>query len=296
MNQVRTTKIESWILASRPKTLLAAVVPVMVGSALAISHNQFTFIYSLVALLCSVLIQIGTNFTNDLYDHLKGADNKDRKGPERLLNSGLITPTEMKIAITLVFGLSFLLGLYLVYSVGTVILIIGVLSIAAGLAYTAGPYPLAYNGLGDVFVFAFFGIIGTTGTYYLHLQEFTLLSLLISLPVGALITNILVINNYRDIDEDREANKNTLVVKLGKRFARFQIISSIILSYLILFILYAQFNFNYWIFLPLSTIPIAYLQIKMLYTYEGTQLNKTLELSAKYAALFGLLFSVGIIL
>jgi len=296
MNQSRITKTESWVLASRPKTLLAAVVPVMVGSALAISQNQFTFIYSLVALLCSVLIQVGTNFTNDLYDHLKGADNKDRKGPERVLNSGLITPNEMKVAIVVVFGLAFLLGLYLVYSVGIVILIIGVLSIAAGLAYTAGPYPLAYNGLGDVFVFAFFGIIGTTGTYYLHLKEFTLLSFLISLPVGALITNILVINNYRDIDEDREANKNTLVVKLGKRFARFQIISSIILSYLILFILYAQFNFNYWIFLPLSTIPIAYVQIKMLYTLKGTQLNKTLELSAKYAALFGLLFSVGIIL
>jgi len=288
--------LNSWILASRPKTLLAAVVPVMVGSALAISQNHFTIIYSLVALLCSILIQIGTNYTNDLYDHLKGADNKDRKGPARVLNSGLITPLEMKVAIAVVFGLAFLLGLYLVYSVGIVILIIGVLSIAAGLAYTAGPYPLAYNGLGDVFVFTFFGIIGTMGTYYLHLQEFTLLSFLISLPVGALITNILVINNYRDIDEDREANKNTLVVKLGKRFARFQIISSIIISYVILFILYTQFNFNFWIFLPLSTIPIAYLQIKMLYTLTGTQLNKTLELSAKYAALFGLLFSVGIIL
>jgi 1,4-dihydroxy-2-naphthoate octaprenyltransferase len=202
----------------------------------------------------------------------------------------------MKIAIAIVFGLAFLLGLYLVYSVDLVILVIGVLSILAGLAYTAGPYPLAYNGLGDIFVFAFFGIVGTMGTYYLHLQEFTVLSFLISLPVGALITNILVINNYRDIDEDREANKNTLVVKLGKKFARFQIVSSIIISYVILFILYTQYNFNFWIFLPLSTIPIAYVQIKMLYTLKGTQLNKTLELSAKYAALFGLLFSVGIIL
>jgi 1,4-dihydroxy-2-naphthoate octaprenyltransferase len=290
------SKFNSWVIASRPRTLLAAVVPVMVGSALAISQNHFTFIYSFVALLCSVFIQIGTNFTNDLYDHLKGADNNDRKGPKRALSSGLITPFEMKIAIVVVFGLAFLLGLYLVYSVDMVILVIGVLSILAGLAYTAGPYPLAYNGLGDIFVFAFFGIIGTMGTYYLHLQEFTLLTFLISLPVGALITNILVINNYRDIDEDREANKNTLVVKLGKRFARFQIIFSIIISYIILIILYTQYNFNFWIFLPLSTIPIAYVQIKMLYTLKGTQLNKTLELSAKYAALFGLLFSVGIIL
>ena len=289
-------KFNSWILASRPKTLLAAVVPVMVGSALAISQNQFIFVYSLVALLCSILIQVGTNFTNDLYDHIKGADTKNRKGPERALSSGLITSLQMKIAIVLVFGLAFVLGMYLVYSIGLVILVIGILSIIAGLAYTAGPYPLAYNGLGDVFVFVFFGIIGTTGTYYLHLKEFTLLSLLISLPVGVLITNILVINNYRDIEEDREANKNTLVVKLGKRFARIQIITSIILSYLILFFLFTQYNFNYWIFLPLSTIPVAYIQIKMLYNLNGVQLNKTLELSAKFAALFGLLFSVGIVL
>jgi 1,4-dihydroxy-2-naphthoate polyprenyltransferase len=292
----KPAKFESWILASRPKTLLAAVVPVMVGSALAVSQNQFIFVYSFIALICSILIQVGTNFANDLYDHLKGADSRNRKGPERALSSGLITSFQMKIAIALVFSLAFVLGLYLVYSVGILILVIGVLSIAAGLAYTAGPYPLAYNGLGDVFVFVFFGIIGTAGTYYLHLREFTLLSLLISLPVGVLITNILVINNYRDIDEDREANKNTLVVKLGKRFARIQIITSIILSYLILFFLYAHYNFNYWIFLPLSTIPIAYLQIKMLYNLKGMQLNKTLELSAKYAALFGLLFSAGMVL
>ena len=296
MTQARKVKIESWILASRPKTLLAAVVPVMVGSALAVSQNQFIFVYSQVALLCSILIQVGTNFTNDLYDHKKGADTKNRKGPERALSSGLITSLQMKIAIVLAFGLAFLLGMFLVYSIGIVILVIGILSIMAGLAYTAGPYPLAYNGLGDVFVFVFFGIIGTTGTYYLHLREFTLLSLLISLPVGVLITNILVINNYRDVEEDREANKNTLVVKLGKRFARTQVISSIILSYLILFVLYMQYDFNYWIFLPLSTLPVAYIQIKMLYNLDGVQLNKTLELSAKYAALFGLLFSFGIIL
>ena len=296
MTQAQKVKIESWILASRPKTLLAAVVPVMVGSALAVSQNQFIFIYSFIALLCSILIQVGTNFTNDLYDHLKGADSKNRKGPERVLSSGRITSLQMKIAIVLAFGLAFLLGMFLVYSIGIVILVIGILSIMAGLAYTAGPYPLAYNGLGDVFVFVFFGIIGTTGTYYLHLREFTLLSLLISLPVGVLITNILVINNYRDVEEDREANKNTLVVKLGKRFARTQVISSIILSYLILFVLYMQYDFNYWIFLPLSTLPVAYIQIKMLYNLDGVQLNKTLELSAKFAALFGLLFSVGIVL
>jgi len=292
----KPSKIESWLLASRPRTLLAAVVPVMVGSALAISQNKFTLILSLIALLCSILIQVGTNFTNDLYDYLKGTDKEDRIGPRRVLVSGLISTSEMKMGIITVFGLAFLLGLYLVYAAGIVILIIGVISILAGLAYTAGPYPLAYNGLGDVFVFAFFGIVGTTGTYYLHLHEFSLLSFLIAVPVGALITNILVVNNYRDIEEDREADKYTLAVKLGKKFTRFQFVNSIAISYLILFIIYFKYDFTYWIFLPLISLPIAVILIKTLQTLEGEGLNKTLELSAKYAALFGLLFSLGLIL
>jgi len=292
----KPSKFESWVLASRPRTLLAAVVPVMVGSALAISQNKFTLILSLIALICSILIQVGTNFTNDLYDYLKGTDKEDRIGPRRVLVSGLISKSEMKIGIITVFGFAFLLGLYLVYAAGIVILIIGVVSITAGLAYTAGPYPLAYNGLGDVFVFAFFGIVGTTGTYFLHLHEFSLLSLLASVPAGALITNILVVNNYRDIEEDREANKYTLAVKLGKKFTRFQFINSITISYLILFIIYFKYDFTYWIFLPLISLPLAAKLITMLHKLEGKDLNKTLELSAKYAALFGLLFSLGLIL
>lgn len=295
-SKVNTTKFTSWIIASRPKTLLAAVVPVMVGSALAISQHRFTLLLTLIALLCSILIQVGTNFTNDLYDHLKGSDTTKRKGPKRVLSAGLISPSEMKAAILIVFSLAFLFGLYLVFSAGVVILVIGVVSILAGLAYTAGPFPLAYNGFGDVFVFVFFGIMGTAGTYYLHLHEFTLLALLTAIPVGALITNILVVNNFRDIEEDREANKITLAVKLGKPFTKFQFVLSLCISYLILFLLYIVYDFSILIFLPLLTLPVAYVQIEMLFTFEGPQLNKTLELSAKYAAVFGLLFSLGIIL
>ncbi len=189
---MNSSKLNAWILASRPKTLLAAFVPVIVGSALAVEENIFVFHYSLIALLCSVLIQVGTNFTNDLYDFLKGADNAHRKGPLRVLAAGLITVNEMKAAIILTFSVTFFLGLYLVYASGWIVLIIGIFSIIAGIAYTAGPYPLAYNGLGDIFVFIFFGIIGTMGTYYLHSREFTPVSFLVSIPVGALITNILL--------------------------------------------------------------------------------------------------------
>lgn len=289
-------KIQSWILASRPKTLLAAVVPVMVGSALAISMNKFFLPYSIVALLCSVLIQIGTNFTNDLYDYLKGSDTIKRKGPRRVLASGLISVKEMQLAIILVFGLTFILGLYLVYSAGLLILWVGIVSILAGIIYTAGPLPLAYNGLGDVFVFVFFGIVGTMGTYYLHTQEISLLALIVSIPVGALITNILVVNNYRDIEEDREANKRTLAVTFGRDFSRWQFIFNILISYATSFVLYFYFNYSIWIILPLATLPLAIILSKMLYTLTGEALNKTLELSAKFAGLYGLLFSIGLIL
>ena len=290
------SKFQSWVLATRPKTLLAALVPVFVGSALAIDKNKFHIIYSIVALLCSVLIQIGTNFVNDYYDFQTGADNEQRKGPKRGLSLGLISLKEMKIASILVFAISFFLGLYLVYIGGMVVFIIGVLSILAGIAYTAGPYPLAYNGLGDVFVFMFFGVVGTMGTYYIHTKEFTWISFLASVPVGALITNILVVNNYRDVNEDKAANKHTLAVIFGRGFARNQFILSLIVSFIVPALLYFVFNFHAWIFLPYLTVPIAYRLIVMMYTYDGLQLNNTLELTAKLSAIFGILFAVGLAL
>ncbi|MCB0744357.1 MAG: 1,4-dihydroxy-2-naphthoate polyprenyltransferase, partial [Ignavibacteriae bacterium] len=230
------TKFDTWILASRPKTLLAAVVPVVTGTSIVSYETKVNFIASAVALLCSVLIQVGTNFVNDLYDYLSGADSDTRKGPTRALASGMLTVKEMKFAIFLVFAVTFILGLYLVYISTWITLLIGLLSIFAGIAYTAGPYPLAYNGLGDVFVFLFFGIIGTVGTYYVQVVDVSALVLWSSIPVGALITNILVVNNYRDIDEDREVGKNTLAVKMGRKFTRYQYLIFMILSYLILFV------------------------------------------------------------
>lgn len=294
--KINISKLQSWILASRPRTLPAALVPVMVGSALAIYQGIFYPAYSIIALLCSALIQIGTNFTNDLYDHLKGADTKERKGPQRVLASGLISVKEMQIGIFAVFFTAFILGLFLVYSVGLTILWIGIFSIVAGLAYTAGPFPLAYNGLGDLFVFIFFGIVGTVGTYYLHSQQFTSLAFLISLPVGGLITNILIVNNYRDIEEDKKAGKNTLAVLLGREFSRYEYIFFMLLSFFIPFLLHFKYDFNIWIFLPYITLPVAITLVEMLYAFTGTQLNKTLELSAKFSALYGLLFSIGIMI
>lgn len=290
------SKFDTWILASRPKTLLAAVVPVVTGTSIVSYETKVNILASAIALICAVLIQVGTNFVNDLYDYLSGADNKDRKGPTRALASGLLSVSEMKAAIIIVFVLTFLLGLYLVYISTWITLLIGLLSIFAGIAYTAGPYPLAYNGLGDVFVFLFFGIIGTVGTYYVQVVDVSALVLWSSIPVGALITNILVVNNYRDIDEDREVGKNTLAVKMGKKFTRYQYLTFMILSYLILFVVYFTFNQRIYVFLPMLTLPLAIKLIRMIFSYSGEMLNKTLELTAKLSAFYGFLFAVGIVL
>ena len=202
----------------------------------------------------------------------------------------------MKIASVVVFLAAFLLGLILVYTGGKIVLIIGVLSIIAGIAYTAGPYPLAYHGLGDIFVFLFFGFVGTVGTYYVQAHNFSVLSFLVSIPVGALVTNILVVNNYRDVEEDRAANKHTLAVILGRNFTRYQYIFLLILSFLVPCVLFFKYDFHFWIFLPFLTFPLAVKLVKMLFTLDGLELNKTLELSAKLSAIFGLLFSIGLAL
>lgn len=294
MVKVVTSKFNSWILASRPKTLLAAFVPVMVGSALAINQNKFEWHLSAIALLCSILIQVGTNFTNDLFDFYKGADTDKRKGPVRVLASGLITINEMKTGIAAVFGIAFILGLYLVYTSGLLILLIGVLSIIAGITYTAGPFPLAYKGLGDAASFIFFGLVGTVGTFYLHTNEISLIAVMASIPVGALITNILVVNNFRDIEEDKAAGKNTLAVKLGKTFSIYEFIFFNVISFIVPLVLYTQYHLGYWIFLTYTLIPLAFFLTRMLYTLNGTQLNKTLELTAKFSAMYGVLFSIGL--
>lgn len=290
------SKFDAWILASRPRTLLAAAVPVIVGTSIAIHNNKLRTDAALVALLCSMLIQIGTNFANDLFDFIHGTDKKDRVGPQRAVASGLISINEMKIGTAVIFGISFFLGLYLVYIGGWFILLIGIISILAGLAYTAGPLPLAYNGLGDVAAFLFFGLVGTVGTYYVQALEVNPIVFWASIPVGALITNILVVNNYRDREEDQSNGKRTLAVLLGEKFTRLQYTAFMILSYAILFVVYFTFRKSVFVFLPILSLPVSINLIKMIYTLKGSNLNKTLELTAKLSALYGLLFAIGILL
>jgi 1,4-dihydroxy-2-naphthoate polyprenyltransferase len=290
------SKFDAWVLASRPRTLAAAIVPVVIGTSIAIHDGVFQPVVASIALICSLLIQIGTNMVNDLYDFLRGSDKEDRVGPLRAAASGLLSKKEMKIGVYLTFGLCFLLGMYLVYLDGPFIFFIGVISILAGIAYTAGPFPLAYHGLGDIAVFIFFGFIGTVGTYYAQAQIITPLSFWASVLVGALITNILVVNNYRDREEDRSNGKNTLVVLFGKTFGKMQYLFFMIMSYAILFVVYFTYKQSLIIFLPLLSLPISIKLVKMIFTLEGSALNKTLELTAKLSAVYGLLFAIGILL
>lgn len=288
-------KWKIFILASRPKTLPAAFAPVIVGSALAINSHSFKLLNSLIALICSTLIQVGTNYVNDLYDFLAGTDKKERVGPMRVLASGLLTVKEMRLAIIFTFSTVFVLGLYLVFDSSYWILLVGILSIAAGFAYTAGPYPLAYHALGDLFVFLFFGLVGTMGTYYVQSLTLDMTSFLASIPVGLLIVNILVVNNYRDIDEDKLNNKITLAVKIGRRATKFQYIFSILISYLSVLIIYFYHLNKISVLMPIFLFPFAIYLIYMILYLQGKELNKTLALTAAFSGVFSLLLAIGIV-
>ncbi|MDF3056785.1 MAG: 1,4-dihydroxy-2-naphthoate prenyltransferase [Rariglobus sp.] len=222
----RPPALSIWIGASRPRTLPAAVAPVLAASALAWRDGDFEPLAALACLAFALLIQIGTNFANDYYDFVKGADTAERVGPRRAVASGLVPPATMKRAMGGMFALAFAAGLTLLGYGGWPLLLIGVASIVCGIAYTGGPYPLGYNGLGDVFVFIFFGLVAVGATYFVQAGVITADAWLIGAGIGALAANILVVNNYRDVETDARAGKRTLVVRFGRRFARAQFVAA----------------------------------------------------------------------
>ncbi|HEV2642031.1 MAG TPA: 1,4-dihydroxy-2-naphthoate polyprenyltransferase, partial [Candidatus Elarobacter sp.] len=215
------TRARAWLLASRPATLPAAAVPVLVGAAAAECEGAaFRPLVFVVTLLSALFIQIGTNFANDYSDFHRGADHEGRLGPLRVTQSGLLSQDAVRRGIVIAFGIAALFGGYLAWVGGWPIILIGVLSIICGIAYTGGPWPFGYHGLGDVFVFVFFGLIAVTGTAYLQAGAWSTFALVVSIPIGLLVTNILVINNLRDLPTDRAAGKHTLAVRLGEQGTR----------------------------------------------------------------------------
>ncbi|WP_121823546.1 1,4-dihydroxy-2-naphthoate polyprenyltransferase [Halostella salina] len=308
-NAADVSRTRAWLMAARPQTLPAAAAPVIVGTGLAARDGVFAPLPALVAFVGAALIQVGTNFANDYYDAAKGADTEDREGFTRVTQSGLISAAEVKRAAFLTFGLAVLSGTYLVYVGGVPILAIGLLSVASGIAYTGGPYPLGYHGLGDLFVFVFFGVIAVTGTYYVQAAAVlaepltvaipagtvTTTALLASLPVAAISTGIIVVNNVRDMETDAEAGKTTLAVLLGYRWSRVEYVGLLALAYAVP-VYFAATDFGPTALLPLLTLPYAAVVARTVCTERsGEALNPALERTGKLLAAHSALFALGLV-
>ena len=285
-----------WVGAARPRTLPAAFAPVVVGTALAWHDGAFNTLAAALCLGFSLLIQIGTNFANDYYDFVRGADTSARVGPRRAVAAGLITPATMKRAMIAVFAAAFVLGLGLVVWGGPWLIVIGVASILCGIAYTGGPWPLAYHGLGDVFVFLFFGLVAVGGTYFVQAGRLTLDALLAGVPIGLLAANILVVNNYRDAETDALANKRTLVVRFGRAAARVQFNLSLLVALLIPLLFLAR-GFEPGCLFPLAVTPMAWMHARRLREARSPgELIALLGATGKLLALYALLFGAGLVM
>lgn len=294
------TRREAWVLAARPRTLPAAVAPVVVGTALAIRNGAFDPLAALACLLAALLLQIASNFANDLGDFERGTDTPDRVGPLRMTTAGLLSARDVKRGMLVVLGLAALLGAYLIAVGGWPILVVGVLAMLAAVAYTYGPVPFGYYGLGDVATFLFFGVIAVVGTYYVQAaaagsHAAPPLVWIASIPMGALVTAILVVNNVRDADTDRAAGKRTLAVVLGRRGARIEYTVMLALAYAVPVVLWLAYGVRPWVLLPLLTFPLAVHHGREVWTVLGPKLNKTLGGTAQLAVLYALAFAVGIL-
>ncbi|MCY3969948.1 MAG: 1,4-dihydroxy-2-naphthoate polyprenyltransferase [Acidobacteria bacterium] len=286
--------VRAWVLASRPKTLWAAVTPVMVGTACAISVSGFAAGPALAALVVAISIQIGTNLSNDVLDFDRGADTKRRLGPPRAVQSGLLSRSQVWAGAWVAFGISVACGLYLVTVAGWPVLVLGTVSIASGLLYTAGPWALAYTGLGDLFVLLFFGLAAVCGTVYVQAVQVPAAAWWCGVAVGAMATAILVTNNLRDREEDALAGKRTLVVRFGPRFGRFEYAVLLLLAHLATLPLVPALGL--WPLLSWLALPFAAVVLRSVWRGEGAALNASLAATARLLLVFGVLLSAGIVL
>lgn len=299
---------EAWLMAARPHTLPAAAAPVVVGTGLALAMDVFALLPALAAFVGAALIQVGTNLANDYFDAVQGADTEDREGFTRVTAGGLIEPRTVKLATAATFAAAILVGVYLVYVGGVPILVIGLLSVVSGVAYTGGPYPLGYHGLGDLFVFVFFGLVAVTGTFYVQAAHHAagvfhtmpptgtvpLAAIVASLPVAAISTNILVVNNVRDREEDQQTGKRTLAVIMGYRGARFEWLVMLALAYLTP-LWFLQQGYGAQVLLPWLSLPLAIgITRTLLERTDGEALNPALTRTGQLLALYSVLFAIGL--
>jgi 1,4-dihydroxy-2-naphthoate octaprenyltransferase len=296
MTEIAPGSIPAWILAARPATLTAAFAPVAVGTACAWRVGGIRWDAALAALLGAFLIQIATNFANDMFDFQKGADTEERLGPTRTAQAGLLTVRQLRRGIMVTFAFALGAGIYLTWIAGPAVVVIGLASMAAGLAYTGGPFPLAYNGLGDVFVMVFFGFVAVCGTAFVQALFVPDIAWAASIPIGALATAILVVNNVRDFEGDARAGKRTLVVRFGREGGVKEYVALLTAAYATPVVLLLLGWTSAWVCLPLLTILWAVGLSRSVVNDRGVALNQTLAGTAKLLSLFGALFAIGIAL
>jgi len=285
-----------WLMAARIRTLPAAVAPVLVGTSVAIERAVFRPGAFAAALLGSILIQIGTNLANDYSDARRGADAEDRVGPVRVTAGGLVPPRQVLIATYVTFGLAVACGLYLVVVAGIELLIVGVASIAAGVLYTGGPKPYGYEGLGELFVFLFFGVVAVTGSTFAQLQSWPWQAFVLSVPVGLLAAAILVVNNVRDMDSDRRAGKRTLAVRLGRERGRTIYALMVYGAYIVAPLPWVLGALSPWLALPWLTLPLAVKLVRTVREHaDGPTLNEMLARTGMLQLAFCLLLSAGVL-
>ncbi|MEX0746451.1 MAG: 1,4-dihydroxy-2-naphthoate polyprenyltransferase, partial [Rhodothermales bacterium] len=284
-----------WIVAARPKTLWAAVAPVVLGTALAVDSGAFHWLSATCALLAAVLIQIGTNYSNDYHDFVKGADTSSRKGPLRVTQAGLVDPRSVRSAATIAFALAFAAGLYLVWRGGWPILVVGLLSILFGMLYTAGRYSLSYLGVADLFVLVFFGPVAVAGTYYVQALELPWHVVVAGLGPGLLSTAILLVNNTRDIDEDRAAGKRTIVVRMGRDFGVMLYGAVAAAAALVPIVLAASLGDHYGSVAASGAVAVMAPGIirKLRIGREGPELNPLLGATSRLLLIYSVLFGAG---
>ena len=285
-----------WIHATRPKTLPAAAVPVCVASAQALHDGVFHFAPALVCLVFALLIQIGTNFANDYYDGVKGTDGLGRLGPVRAVASGLVSPRLMWRATLLVLGIAFCVGLLLTVWGGWWLVLVGIVCVVLALAYTGGPYPLAYLGLGDIFVILFFGIVPVMLTYYVQAGSFEGSTFWTGLACGLLATNLLVVNNYRDVEGDARSNKRTLVVRFGRGFARKQYLVSVLIALLVPVVL-LFYGYSWMLLIPVLALALSGLALSIQFAKSSpAYCNQILAKTAAFLVAYGVLISLFILI
>lgn len=286
-----------WVVAARPRTLPAAIAPVLVGTALAVSVDDFGPLAFIAALVGSVFLQIGTNLSNDYSDARRGADTEDRLGPVRVTAGGLMPPKRVLAGTYVAFGVACVAGVVLTVIAGPEMLAVGAASILAGVLYTGGPRPYGYAGLGEVFVFVFFGVVAVVGSFYVQTEDLPWEAFALSIPVGLLAAAILVVNNVRDIDTDRRAGKRTLAVKLGRGGARRLFDVMLLAAFLACVAIPAAGGLTWWTLLPLLSLPLALkLRATVAARTDGPALNGALADTGRLLAVFSALLAAGVLL